>query len=312
MLLGCHLEKELSDIVARNCLRLSPQRVCTEIQNHIKDRATQLHRHGAAVGLSGGLDSSVVATLSSLALGPANVLCLFMPEKHTSKESLKHARLLANWLGAELQIEDVTPRLEKFGVYRLIPRTLPGSLVRRLFDHYARKTGETPFSAGLLGARDQFVAAANAFYRLKHRMRMLTLYYHAELENLLVVGSANKTEFSIGLFVQYGCDNAADIMPLRSLYKTQVRQLAEYLAVPRVIIEKPPSPDLLPGLTDESVIGVPYQTLDLILCGLEGGLSQQSIADECSCSQNVIDYVEKLMDESRHKRNAPYVPDLFL
>lgn len=93
---------------------------------------------------------------------------------------------------------------------------------------------------------------------------MLLLYNYAELDNLLVLGTCNKTEKTIGFFVKYG-DAAADASPLEGLYKTQVYQLAKFLSIPEEIIERPPSPDLLPGITDEYAIALAYETLDRIL-----------------------------------------------
>jgi len=100
---------------------------------------------------------------------------------------------------------------------------------------------------------------------------MVLLYLNGELENRLVVGAANKTEYRIGFFVKHGCDDDADIMPILGLYKTQVRELARYLNVPADIREKPPSPDIIPGITDEEAIGIPYEELDLTLMAIEKG-----------------------------------------
>ncbi len=297
-------------ILTQNDLQIEPETVCGEIQKFIRDKVDELHRRGVILGLSGGIDSSVVACLASRALGPKNVLCLILPEKHSSPESQKDARLVVDMLGTEFHVEDLTPKLNTFGVYRLVPSKVSGSLVRKAFKYYTRKSGQPPFSDGSSPSKNKFIAKANAFYRIKHRMRMLTLYYHAELRNLLVAGAANKTEFSIGFFVKHGCDDAADIMPIRDLYKTQVRQLAEYLDIPREIIDKPPSPDLIPGITDEYAIGLPYETLDLVLYGLECGVSREQMADQLDCEQETIKYVNELVKRSRYKRETPYTPDL--
>jgi NAD+ synthase len=296
----------------QSVLQIEPEAVCGEIEKFIKEKVSELNRKGVILGLSGGVDSSVVACLASRAVGPKNVLCLILPEKHSSTESQSHARLVADMLGTYSHVEDLTPRLSTFGVYRLIPSKTPGALVRKAFEHYTKKSGTPPFSDGSSGPKSEFIAKANAFYRIKHRMRTLTLYYHAELKNLLVAGAANKTEFLIGFFVKHGCDDAADIMPILGLYKTQVRQLAEYLNIPKEIIDKPPSPDLIPGITDEYAIGLPYETLDLILHGLERSLPREEIADQIGCEQGTIEYVDRLVDRSKYKREMPYIPDLMM
>ena len=109
-----------------------------------------------------------------------------------------------------------------------------------------------------------------AFYRIKHRLRAILLFYYSELNNYLLVGCANKSEWLTGFFVKYG-DSIADIMPIMSLHKTQVFGLARYLGIPDYILEKAPNPDLIPGLNDEEALGISYKKLDLILACIEKG-----------------------------------------
>ena len=136
---------------------------------------------------------------------------------------------------------------------------------------------------------------------------MVLLYLHGEIENRLVVGAANRTEYSIGYFVKHGCDDATDIMPLLNLYKTQVRELARYLNIPSRIIEKPPSPDILPGIIDEEAIGIPYEKLDLILLALEKGWEIGEIAKVLEIEEEKVVYAKKLIQKSEHMREL-YVP----
>jgi NAD+ synthase len=151
------------------------------------------------------------------------------------------------------------------------------------------------------------VNQAVAYHRVKGRLRAILLYYYAELENLLVLGTCNKTEKAIGFFVKYG-DAAADIAPLESLYKTQVRQLAAFLEIPDEIISKPPSPDLLPGITDEYAIGLSYEMLDKILWRLEEEMDIDKIAGTLDLERDTVDYVRELMQRSAHMRAQPEVP----
>ena len=124
----------------------------------------------------------------------------------------------------------------------------------------------------------------------------------------MVVGAANKSEYQIGYFVKHGCDDATDIMPLLNLYKTQVKELARYLNIPSRIIEKPPSPDILPGIIDEEAIGISYEKLDLILLAFEKGWEIVEIAQDLEVEEKKVVYVKNLIQKSEHMRKL-YVPE---
>ncbi|MDI3473747.1 MAG: synthase [Candidatus Woesearchaeota archaeon] len=133
---------------------------------------------------------------------------------------------------------------------------------------------------------------------------MVLLHLYGELENRLIVGAANKTEYKIGFFVKHGCDDAADIMPIINLYKTQVRELAKYLKIPSKILEKAPSPDILPGLNDEETIGLSYESLDMILLALEKGWQSSEISDSLQIDNKKVEYVKNLIKKSEHMRQV--------
>jgi NAD+ synthase len=136
---------------------------------------------------------------------------------------------------------------------------------------------------------------------------MVLLYLYAELENRLVVGAANKSEYQIGFFVKHGCDDASDIMPLLNLYKTQVRELAYYLNIPSRIIKKPPSPDLIPGLDDEEALGISYEKMDLILLALEKGWEIPDIVKALKIEEDKIVDIQNLIQKSEHLRKI-FIP----
>jgi NAD+ synthase len=308
--------RDISDL--RATIKTDRQGLTLSIEEFIRRSVEKLAREGVILGLSGGVDSALVARLCVRAVGPQKVLAFIMPEKDSEPRHISDARQVAGELGIEARVIDITPYLKKFGAYKLspfrripLPRRLRGALTRKAYKYYEKKTGETPFSASIAGFRDRafgsYLRKGNAFYRIKHRVRMLLLYLHAELENRLVVGAANKTEYLTGFFVKHGCDDAADIMPILGLYKTQVREVAEYLDVPLQIRRKPPSPDIIIGITDEQAIGIPYEKLDLVLAAVERGWETAEIARALAMEERMVLYVKGLTEKSEHMRKT-YTP----
>jgi len=303
-------------------MKINPEKVALSLGNFIREYSEKLEREGVILGLSGGIDSAVIAALCVRALGPKKIFALIMPEKDSKKEHAKDALNFARELNIEAKLIDITPYLEELGVYKLFPMDkllslgkLKGTLIRKAYRFYERKTGKIPFLEGLSGFKDKeyssYLAKGNAYYRVKHRLRMILLYLYAELENRLVVGAANKSEYKIGYFVKHGCDDATDIMPLLNLYKTQVRELSRYLNIPARIIEKPPSPDVMPGLTnDEEVIGISYEKLDLILLALENEWKLSDIVKTLGVERDEVIYIKNLIQKSEHMRKI-YKPDVF-
>ncbi len=299
-------------------MKIRPEKVSLFLENFIREYVEKLEREGVILGLSGGIDSAVLASLCKNAVGPERTLALIMPEKDSEEEHIKDALNFAKELGIEVRLIKLTPYLKKLGIYRLAPLSrisfsyeLRGSLIKRAYRYYERKTGETPFSASIAGVKGKefgsFISKRSAYYRIKHRMRMVLLYLYGELENKLVAGAANRSEYQIGYFVKHGCDDATDIMPLLTLYKTQVRELARYLNIPSRIIEKPPSPDILPGVIDEEAIGISYEKLDLILLALEEGWEIAEIAGAIKIEEKKVNDVNNLIRKSEHMRKL-YVP----
>jgi NAD+ synthase len=230
-------------------------------------------RDGKVVlGLSGGLDSSVVLKLCAEALGPERVLAVHMPDSVTPSEETEDARTMAELCDVELRVVPID------------------SVVKELVD--------------LTGVTDK-VAVANA----KARVRMSILFAIANQESRLVAGTSNKSELLTGYFTKYG-DGASDFAPIGDLYKVQVRELAGALGVPERIIHKAPSANLIPGQRDEDELGVEYDMLDMILHGIELNLSAEEIAEYTGASQELVNHVFELYLRSRHKRVLLYIPKL--
>ncbi len=181
---------------------------------------------GIVLGLSGGIDSAVVAALCKEAVGKNKLLVLFMP-CNSNPQDLRDARLVAKSLGLKSKLVDLT------SVYNNFLKTLPA-------------------------------AGGLARGNLKPRLRMSTLYYFANKLNYLVCGTGNKSELLVGYFTKYG-DGGVDILPIADLFKRQVRKLAQELKIPQGIITKPPTAGLWQGQTDEGEMGITYDELDDIL-----------------------------------------------
>ena len=301
-------------------LMIDPMTVSASLERFIRDQVESFQREGAILGMSGGIDSAVVANLAVRALGPERVHALLLPERDSNPASKTDAMLEIERLGISHREIELAPMLKPLGVYELIPlrilgaRGIKAAVVRSQHSLQAKALGEMPFRAGLLGTRDlgekkAIIEAGNAYARVKHRMRMLTLYYHADMKNLLVLGTTNKSESMSGFVVKWG-DNVADIEPILPLYKTQVRQLARHLGVSERIISKPPSPDLIPGIDDEMALGMEYRLLDEILWGMEQGWSEERIAAASQASLEQVRHAREMWRRSAHLRAMPPAPEL--
>jgi len=222
------------------------------------------------IGMSGGLDSSLVAKLCVMALGKEKVLGVHIPEDATPSQDTEDAEFMARELGVEL---------------RVIPI---GEIVTLIKDR--------------IGINKRMSVA-----NLKARVRMNILYAIANEEQRLVAGTSNKSELLVGYFTKYG-DGASDFAPIGDLYKTQVRLLAQQVGIPERIIKKAPSAGLLPGQLDEEEMGIDYQTLDKILYAMELGYSKSDIVNNLNISSELVEKVFDMHERSRHKRVMLYIP----
>jgi NAD+ synthetase len=221
------------------------------------------------VGLSGGVDSALTATLAARALGPENVVGLRMPYTSSSPESLAHAALVAQWLGIRLETVDITEAVD--GYLR------------------AADPSASPLRRGNVMAR----------------LRMVTLFDFSAKYEALPLGTGNKTERLLGYFTWHA-DDSPPVNPLGDLFKTQVWQLARHLAVPDEILSKPPTADLEEGQTDESDLGISYERADHILHGLLRGLRPDQLA-ALGFTGHEVELVQGRLEGTHWKRRLPTV-----
>ncbi len=254
-----------------SCLEMDFEEFKKRITRFIREYAANAGVNGIVLGLSGGIDSSMAAALSSLSVGGEHVIGLMLPEEETfNQQDIDDARIIAEEYQIKTQICDMTKVLEKF--YEGIP----------VFDKTDR------------------LCKGN----IKARTRMVYLYYFANKLNRIVCGSSDKSETMMGYFTKWG-DVAADIAPLMDLYKTQVRRLALHLGFPEKIALKPSTPALWPNQLAESELGIKYETLDLILYGLERFMPAEEIADQLNIQKSVVNSVKSRWLAQEHKRRMP-------
>jgi NAD+ synthase len=307
-------------MLSRESLELDAAAAVAEIESAIRTQVLgSLRRRGAVVGVSGGVDSAVVAVLCARALGPNRVLGLMMPEHHSADESESLARDLGASLGIETRVESIAPVLEAAGCYerqtaaiRLVfPEfgegwrckvTLPSLLDGERLN-VSRLTVESPAGERRSArmppqAYRELIAATN----FKQRARMMMAYHHAERLHYAVAGTPNRLEYDQGFFVRHG-DGAADFKPIAHLYKTQVYQLAAFLGVPEAIRCRPPSTDTfsLPQTQEEFYFALPHPQLDLCLYGSNHGLPAAEIA---TASGLTTAQVERVLRDLEQKRRA--------
>ncbi|MGN1321229.1 NAD+ synthase [uncultured Methanosphaera sp.] len=251
-------------------------RACTFIKNKVEESNSD----GVVVGLSGGIDSTVVAALAVKALGSSHVRGYILPSLTTSDQDLFDAKLIKEGLDIETEYISIADVYDQF-----------------------LKTCENDD----LPQKNKSLASAN----LKPRIRMTLLYYYASIYNSLVIGTGNKTELQIGYFTKYG-DGGVDLLPIGDLYKEDVRKVAIELGVPDSIINKAPTAGLWPGQTDESELGMTYPILDRVLyLYLEKNYDLDYIADILEIPSSEVERIVNMVHNAEHKRQMAPICNKF-
>jgi NAD+ synthase len=235
----------------------------------LKEEAGKAAFSRAVIGLSGGVDSALSASLAARAFGPENVLCVLMPYRSSSADSVEHASLLVHALGVRSELVDISAMVD--------------AVIATDADMDRMRRGN-----------------------IMARQRMIVLYDRSARERALVIGTGNKTEALLGYTTLYG-DSACALNPLGDLYKTQVWQLARWMDVPREIVDKAPSADLWTGQTDESELGFTYEQADTLLYYLVDERRSTEELAAMGFDSTLTERITRLIRQNQFKRVPPLI-----
>ena len=252
-----------------NKLDLNLKEVHNELVEFLKENFKKAGFSKAVLGLSGGIDSALVAYLLRDALGKENVLAIMMPYKSSNPDSLNHAKLVVEDLGINAKTIEITDMIDAY---------------------FKNEKEATSLRMGNKMARE----------------RMSILFDYSSKENALVVGTSNKTEIYLGYSTQFG-DSACALNPIGDLYKTNIWDLSRYLKIPNELIEKKPSADLWEGQTDEQEMGLTYKEADQVLYRmLEENKKVEEVLAE-GFNKDLVDNIVRRMNRSEYKRRMPLI-----
>ena len=252
-----------------NKLDLNLKEVHNELVEFLRESFKKAGLSKAVLGLSGGIDSALVAYLLRDALGKENVLAIMMPYKSSNPDSLNHAKLVIEDLGINSKTIEITDMIDAY---------------------FKNEEEATSLRMGNKMARE----------------RMSILFDYSSKENALVVGTSNKTEIYLGYSTQFG-DSACALNPIGDLYKTNIWDLSRYLKIPNELIEKKPSADLWEGQTDEQEMGLTYKEADQVLYRmLEENKKVEEVLAE-GFNKDLVDNIVRRMNRSEYKRRMPLI-----
>jgi len=253
-------------------LRISPERLTGHLVRFIKKELESSGLSKLVLGVSGGIDSTVVAYLSAAAIGPANVTGVVLPYAQSNPDNIKDAEMVISRLGLNRRHVDITPMIDAY-----------------FKDHPS----------------DDLTRRGNKMAR----ERMSILYDISAELGALVIGTSNKSEILMGYGTLFG-DLACALNPLGNLYKTQLRQLAEHLGVPPRVMGKAPSADLWAGQTDEGELGLTYEMLDILLYQMVDRRLDSRKLEKLGFAADLIQRVRDKIARNEFKRRLPRLADL--
>ncbi|MGL6118983.1 MAG: NAD+ synthase [Fusobacteriaceae bacterium] len=253
-------------------LHLDLNKVEEKVLKFVKEEVKKAGVSKVVLGLSGGIDSGLVAYIAAKALGAENVFGIMLPYKSSSKESIEHGELVANKIGIKTKIIEITPMVEPY---------------------FNMEADMSNLRKGNKMARE----------------RMSVLFDYSAKEKAIVIGTSNKTEIYLGYGTLYG-DTACGINPIGNLYKTNVWALAKHLGVPPELIEKRPTADLWEGQTDEDDLGFTYLEADKILYELVDEKSTEEEVVAKGFKRETVEAIFNRIKNSAYKRRLPLIAEI--
>jgi NAD+ synthase len=309
-----------------DALKLDLEQETERIGRSLKSYLENVRRRGVVVALSGGIDSSAVAAVAVRTLGAERVFGIHMPERESSAETIAISQAVSDALGIESVVEDITVPLEAFGAYRrrddavrlVFPDYGPGykskivlpSVVEsdafRLYSVVVVDPDGNEKSHRLTPEAYLGIVAATNF---KQRVRKAFEYYHADRLNFVATGTPNRLEYDQGFFVKLG-DGAADVKPIAHLYKTQVYELAAYLGVPQVVLDRPSTTDTysLPQSQEEFYFSLPHHQMDLVLLGKNTDVPIEQVAAAAGLTVEQVERVYRDIEQKRRTTQYLHLP----
>lgn len=303
-------------ILTSEAFKIDAQNWCTQIEAFIKEKYSFSNKGGIVVPISGGLDSSVVATLCTRAIGKEKVIGLMLPERLGNPEANYYGQLIAKHLDIKTVKINISPILRGLGTSNLFLSAISGrEFWKDIVNWFLQKRNQTAkilYIEALKGQLNPTSRELIAQVNSKQRARLLATYRIADECNLMVAGSSHKTEQMVGLFIKYGIDDCADIMPLKNIYRSQILQLAEYMEIPPDILRRSPNPDILPGITDkyQGYFGIDYLKVELILLGMQMELSTDEIARQLGLDDQTVIQMFEIVQLSENSRSHALAPVL--
>jgi NAD+ synthase len=304
------------EALAVTWLKIDIEQALNRLNSYLQFLIQNGSTDGVLLGLSGGLDSSLLATIAVEALGEQTIHLGYLYDQHSSPLQYRNAMTMSQLLGVELEVRSIEKAMRELRVYSSFGMKITsfsGSFNRLLQRTYQAIFNETPFLSSLKMGHDEAQGKSTEGFNfrriirqfetgmnMRHIYRRKVLEERAHSQGWLLIGAANRTESQVGWFVKNGIDDLT-IQPIKGLYKTQVRQLASELQLPAGILTQVPSPDMVKGITDEFALGKSYTKIDLVLDYLEGGLTMEDVA-QAGCSEEDIHQIRELKLLSSWKR----------